>query len=126
MVKIAEWRVLLVDDEPDTLFTVREILAASGVADVQEATDGEECVAMLDTALPNLILLDLRMPRMDGWQTLQAIRQHPALASVPVAAITAYHSVAVEREAYAAGFDAYFPKPFTAAEFIGGLDALMN
>jgi CheY-like chemotaxis protein len=62
---------------------------------------------------------------MDGWQTLASIRANPALATIPVVAITAYHSYNVAEDARRAGFDAYFPKPLNISTFMNNLEQII-
>lgn len=119
------WRVLVVEDEYDSIQMVSKILRHHG-AEVHVAHDGHECIQMLPTVRPNLIIMDLALPEMDGWETLTKIRQDQALAGVPVVAITAYHSVSVEQDARAHGFDAYFPKPLDTNAIISQLARVLG
>ena len=73
-----------------------------------------------------MIIMDLAMPEMDGWETLMEIRANPATAHIPVVAITAYHSANVAQDAVQAGFDAYFPKPPDAISFVDKLTEVMR
>lgn len=117
--------VLVVEDEEDSIHLVAEMLRHHN-AEVHVAGDGEEALNALADLRPNLIVMDLAMPRMDGWQTLEAIRQTPTIADVPVVAITAYHSATVAHDAEQAGFDAYFSKPVDVDAFIRTLRRLMG
>ncbi len=120
MTDLSQWKVMLVDDEPDSLNLLADILALNG-AQVYRAGSSAECLDMLQTIDPTLIVLDLAMPRPDGWELLSHIRANLRLAGVPVVAVTAYYSTRVAEEALEAGFDAFFPKPIRAAEFIDRL-----
>ena len=111
------WHVLVVEDERDSAQVVSEILAHNGVQ-VDVARNGYECLDMLREFEPTLIVMDLAMPEMDGWQTLMEIRANPATAHIPVVAVTAYHSVNVAQDALHAGFNAYFSKPLHPVRFM--------
>lgn len=117
MTDLSQWTVVLVDDELDSLNLVADVLALQG-AEVHQAVSGREGLMLLHTVTPTIIVLDLAMPRPDGWDVLAAIRTTPNLAAVPVVAITAYYSEKVAQEAYRAGFDAFSPKPIKAGDFV--------
>lgn len=111
------WRILVVEDEYDSIQMVSKILQHHG-AEVHIAHDGYECMEMLKTFEPTLVIMDLALPEMDGWETLSKIRADAKTAHLPVVAITAYHSVNVEDDAERAGFDAYFPKPLDTTAIV--------
>ncbi|MBI5960102.1 MAG: response regulator [Chloroflexi bacterium] len=125
MADITRWIVILVDDEPDTLNLIHEILVYQG-AQVYKASNGEECLSLLDRVTPTVILMDLAMPEMDGWQLLAQARALPGLSDVPVVAMTAYYSDRVGDEADRAGFDAFLPKPIKANELLLRLTELLG
>jgi len=118
------WRIIVVEDEFDSAKMVSKILTYHGI-EVHVAHDGHECLALLDTFEPTLIVTDLAMPGMDGWQTLGAIRANPQTAHIPVVAITAYYSVDVAEEAVNAGFDAYYSKPLDPKSFVQDLSKIV-
>jgi CheY-like chemotaxis protein len=124
-VKPNDWCVLVVEDEFDSIQMVSKILSHHGV-DVHIAHDGTECLTMLEELMPTLVIMDLALPEMDGWETLEKIRENPKTKNLPVAAITAYHSVNVEEDAEAAGFNAYIPKPVNTTTFIDTLKQLIK
>jgi CheY-like chemotaxis protein len=93
---------------------------------VHSAHDGQECLNVVEAVHPTLIITDLAMPRLDGWQTLARLRSNPSTAHIPVLAVTAYHSVSVAEDALAAGFDAYFAKPIDPATFVDSLAAIIG
>ncbi len=100
--------VLVVEDEPDTLEAVAELLEAEGV-DVLRARHGREALDQLEGgARPSLILLDLRMPVMDGWEFCRRLSADPRLSQIPVAIVTASASVDVPARTRDAGI---FVKP---------------
>lgn len=119
------WQVVVVEDEYDSVQLISKIL---GFYDIQVhvAHNGEDCLAMLEQFEPTLIVTDLAMPRMDGWQTLAALRANPHTRHIPVVAITAYDSVDVAEDALKAGFDAYFPKPVDPRSFVQSLADIVS
>jgi signal transduction histidine kinase/CheY-like chemotaxis protein len=88
--------VLIVDDDRDTLFTVGQIIESLGY-DTLFAKDGLECLLILETKNPDLVLLDIMMPNMDGFETLKRIKQNERYNNIPVIALTA-HAMIEERE----------------------------
>ncbi len=107
---------VIVDDDENSL-EVAEMALQHRYHDAEFhiARNGGECLDILRHVVPDLIVMDLSMPGMDGWQTLMSIRRNPALTSVPVIAMTAYDSSNVADDAIEAGFVAYFPKPIDVA-----------
>jgi CheY-like chemotaxis protein len=93
---------------------------------VHVARHGGDCLAMLEQLEPTLIVTDLAMPHMDGWQTLAALRANPNTRHIPVVAITAYHSTDLAEDALKAGFDAYFPKPVDPRSFVQNLAEIVS
>lgn len=119
------WRVLVVEDEYDSIQMVSKILRHHG-AEVHVARTGLECLEILETLMPSLVIMDLALPEMDGWETLTKIRANPTTRELPVVAITAYHSVSVEEDAREAGFNAYFPKPLNTNRIIQQLGEIVQ
>ena len=106
-------KVLLVDDDADTLFTVNEIVQ-SCQCKTMLAHSGEECIDVLQNEIPDLILLDIMMPGMDGFQTLKRIKENQGWANIPVFAVTAKAMVGDKEIIIKHGFDDYIPKPVNA------------
>jgi CheY-like chemotaxis protein len=104
------WEVLLVDDEPDNLEVVAETLEYRG-AQVRTALNGLEAMAALQDYTPNLIIADLSMPQMDGWQLRTRIKSSPELQHIPLLALSAHAMIGDKERALAAGFDGYLTKP---------------
>jgi two-component system cell cycle response regulator DivK len=103
-------RVLIVDDNPLNLELAKEVLEGAGYA-VRQAASGAEALAAVRQELPQIILMDIGMPQMDGYAVLKALRGGLATASIPVVAVTSYAMAGDERRAREAGFDGYIPKP---------------
>ncbi len=117
MSKIAQWSIVLVDDEPDSLDLLSELLMLNG-AETYRAPNGDACLDLLEEITPHVIVVDLNMPRPDGWDVLVGIQEMAHLVEVPVIAITAYYSDKVEDEAHRAGFDAFIRKPIKSGDFL--------
>jgi CheY-like chemotaxis protein len=115
--------IIVVEDTYDDQQVVSHMLRHHGMT-VHVAEDGEACLRLLATVMPDVIVTDLAMPLRDGWQTLAAIRADPRLAHLPVAVATAYHSAEVAEEALRVGFDAYFAKPLHPEAFVARLREL--
>ncbi len=108
-------RVLIVDDNPAGRELVREYLK-DHVASISEAGDGREALAKMRSDRPDLVLLDIQMPEMDGYEVLREIRRDPALQNLRVVALTAFAMQGDRQRSLAAGFDDYITKPATAAK----------
>jgi len=102
--------VLIVDDDPDTLFTINEIVQACNCKTIL-AKNGAECLNILQNTIPDLILLDIMMPVMDGFQTISRIRADKRLADIPVLAVTARAMKDDKDIILKHGFNDYIPKP---------------
>ena len=105
-------RVLVVEDNPLNMKLVRDVLIASGY-DVLPAVTGEEGVALATTCEPDLVLMDLQLPDFDGYEALRRLRADPALAAVPVVAVTAFAMQEDRERARRSGFDGYLEKPIS-------------
>lgn len=103
-------KVLLVEDFEDTRFFLRLALEDHGFI-VFEAENGEVAVQNANRDKPDVILMDLTMPRMDGFAAAKAMRQNDNLKNVPIIAITAHNETDFRSDAKASGFDAYVTKP---------------
>jgi two-component system cell cycle response regulator DivK len=108
---VTRWRVLIVDDEPDNLTLASEFLTFSG-ATVGITERGEELLAMVDEFQPTIVLLDLAMPGMDGWEIQRRLRARTELSHIPIIALTAMAMPEDIERARMAGFDGYITKPF--------------
>jgi signal transduction histidine kinase/CheY-like chemotaxis protein len=102
--------VLIVDDDPDTLFTISEIVQACNCK-THLARSGKECLEHLNQNIPDLILMDIMMPEMDGFQTLKEIRANDKWNEVPVFAVTAKAMKSDKDVILNFGFSDYIPKP---------------
>lgn len=120
-----DWIVLVVEDEIDSLELVQGILEYHGVKCLPTGS-AEEAIKLLEKTKPTLIIIDLALPGMDGWELLNKLHTYPSLAGVPRIAITAYHTSEVANKAIEAGFDAYFAKPLDATSFVRELESIVE
>ena len=105
-------RILLVEDQEDGRRIVRDLLAASDYALI-EAKTGEEGLALAEQERPDLILMDIQLPGLDGYEVTRRIKANPALSHIPIVAVTSYALSGDEQKAYAAGCNDYVAKPFS-------------
>jgi two-component system cell cycle response regulator DivK len=110
-------RVLIVEDQEDNRAILRDLLSKSGY-DLIEATNGEEGVALAQSQRPDLILMDVQLPIIDGYEATRRIKSKAELRSIPVIAVTSYALSGDEAKARAAGCDAYVAKPFSPRQLL--------
>jgi two-component system, cell cycle response regulator DivK len=111
-------RILITDDHDDNRELLRLLLTEAGYS-VHEARNGDECLAMARAESFALALVDLAMPKLDGWAVLRALRADERTRHLPCVVVTAYASEQDRQRALAAGFDAYISKPYRAKEVLG-------
>lgn len=107
-------KILVADDTPTGRELVKTVLENSGYQ-VFEATDGIEALAAAKQVLPDLIILDLHMPRLDGFGVMQALRHDEQFAATPVMALTASAMMGDKERALSVGFTGYITKPIRLA-----------
>lgn len=110
-------RILVVEDQEDNRRIVRDLLTNSGY-EIIEAVAGDEGVVMAETHVPDLILMDIRLPGIDGYEAARQIKAKPALNHIPIIAVTSYALSGDENKALEAGCDAYFAKPYSPRELL--------
>lgn len=115
-------RILVVEDEPDTVLLLKHILRSAGY-NVLGATSGQEALKKFSEVKPNLVLLDLMMPGMDGWETYHYLRQ---MSDVPVMILSAVASKDEVVRALRMGVDDYLTKPFINAEVVARVEAILR
>lgn len=106
-----EGEILVVDDNPQSLKLVRVVLARRGY-EVHTASDAREALAWLEGATPQLVVLDLQLPGLDGYELARRLKADLRLGAIPIVALTAYAMKGDEERARAAGCDEYVTKPF--------------
>jgi two-component system cell cycle response regulator DivK len=110
-------RVLIVEDNEKSMKLFRDVLSAKGYATL-EARSGEEAVELALAHAPELVLMDIRLPDVDGVEALRRLRSDERTSSIPVLALTA-QAMSGDRERFlAAGFDGYVPKPIDITELV--------
>ena len=116
--------ILIADDYEDNRELLRLILATVGY-EVREARDGGECLRMAKEQPPDLIMIDLSMPVMDGWRVFQELQADERTSRIPCVAVTAYADSDRER-ALKAGFSDYLSKPFRSGELLETVGRLLS
>lgn len=110
-------RILVVEDQEDNRIILRRLLSNAGY-DLIEAGNGEDGVALALSMRPDLILMDIQLPVMDGYEATRRIKSNAELKSIPVIAVTSYALSGDEAKARAAGCDAYVAKPFSPRQLL--------
>jgi two-component system cell cycle response regulator DivK len=105
-------RILVIEDTPNNRRILNDLLTNAGF-EVVEAVDGEMGVAMAAELRPDLILMDIQLPLIDGYEATRRIKANPDLRSIPIIAVTSYALSGDEAKALAAGCDGYFAKPIS-------------
>jgi len=105
-------RVLVVEDTEDNRKIIRDLMTSAGYETI-EAVTGEEGVAMAAEHRPDLILMDVQLPVLDGYEATRRIKANPALRHIPIIAVTSYALSGDEEKTREAGCDAYVAKPFS-------------
>jgi two-component system cell cycle response regulator len=117
-------RILLVEDTPHNLQLMTYLLEANGHT-VEAADTGEQAVSRATRAPPDLVVLDLQLPGIDGYEALKALRSMPDLGAVPVIAVTSFAMVGDRDLALAAGFDHYMTKPIEPETFVTEVESYL-
>jgi two-component system, cell cycle response regulator DivK len=105
-------RILVVEDQADNRRIVRDLLTRSGY-EIVEATTGEEGVTLAETQRPDLILMDIQLPVIDGYEAARRIKANQELHHIPIIAVTSYALSGDDVKAFAAGCNDYVAKPFS-------------
>jgi len=124
-VSLKNWKVLVIEDEADSMELVQGLLSHYGIASVGAST-GEDALNILDDVTPTLVIIDLALPGLDGWEVLKWLRSHDRLSQIPCVAITAFHTPELAEQAIEAGFNAYFAKPIDATSFVRELQTVTD
>jgi two-component system, cell cycle response regulator DivK len=109
--------ILVVEDQEDNRQIVRDLLTTTDY-EVIEAENGEEALAAVAKQRPDLILMDIQLPIMDGYEATRRLKADPGLSAIPVIAVTSYALSGDEEKARAAGCDDFVPKPFSPRELL--------
>jgi two-component system cell cycle response regulator DivK len=109
--------ILVVEDQEDNRPIIRDMLSATDYQ-ITEAENGEEALAAVAKQRPDLILMDIQMPILDGYEATRRIKADPALRAIPIIAITSYALSGDEQKAREAGCDDYVPKPYSPRQLL--------
>ena len=110
-------RILVVEDQEDNRQILRDLLETTGY-ELVEVEDGVQAVAAVAKQRPDLILMDIQLPIMDGYEATRRIRADPANKDIPIIAVTSYALSGDEGKARAAGCNAYVPKPYSPRQLL--------
>jgi len=117
-------KVLIAEDNPTNRELLRELLEIRGYT-VSEACNGQEALLMVEQAPPDILLLDIGMPVLDGFAVVRKLRENPRFASLPVVAVTAYAMQGDREKIMCSGFNGYLSKPVNASLLGEELDRLL-
>jgi CheY-like chemotaxis protein len=118
-------KVLVAEDNPVNRELLRELLEIQGYT-VSEACDGHEALKMIEETQPDVLLLDIGMPLLDGYAVARKIRGDPGLAQLPILAITAYAMQGDREKILNSGFDGYVSKPINAVALVEEIKRLLD
>ena len=116
--------ILIVEDNPRNMKLVRDVLQVKGHTTL-EATNAEDGIVLATERVPDLILMDIQLPGMNGIDALRVLRAQPATAKIPIIAVTASVMQQDRKLITEAGFDAYVGKPLSLAEFLAAVNTAL-
>jgi two-component system, cell cycle response regulator DivK len=117
-------RILIVEDTEDNRQLLRDLFASTDY-ELIEANDGGEGVAAAETLRPDLILMDIQLPVLDGYEAARLIKSNPLLRHIPIVAVTSYALSGDDAKAFEAGCDAYISKPFSPRQLLSKVRELL-
>jgi CheY-like chemotaxis protein len=117
--------ILIIEDNPASLDLMQYLLKAGGYEPLA-ATDGEQGLQMAGLHSPDLIICDIQLPKVDGYEIVRRLRSNPAQRKAPMVAVTALAMVGDRARIRAAGFDGYLTKPIEPEQFIGQIEAFLE
>ena len=118
-------RILVVEDQEDNRRIIRDLLTSAGF-ELIEATDGEAGVRLAGTERPDLILMDIQLPVLDGYEATRRIKADPELRAIPIVVVTSYALSGDDAKAKAAGCDAYVAKPFSPRQLLATIQKFLT
>ena len=110
-------RILVVEDQEDDRQIIRDMLAGTDY-EITEAEDGEQALAAVVKERPDLIVMEIQLPSMDGYEAMRRIRTDPALSSIPIIVVSSYAPNEEQQKARAAGCDDFVPKPYSPHQLL--------
>ena len=117
-------KILIVDDEPNIVMTLEYAFRKQGF-EVFIARDGSEALEILNKAVPNVVLLDIMMPNVDGYETLKKIKQNKVLENTKIVFLTAKNKMSDVEKGLALGADKYLTKPFSVKKIVSEIAELL-
>ena len=117
--------ILVVEDQEDNRQILRDLLGSAGFRMI-EAHDGEEALTVARFERPNLILMDIQLPILDGYEATRSIKRDPELKHIPVIAVTSYALSGDEERARAAGCDGYVAKPYSTRHLLAKIGQFLE
>jgi len=118
-------KILIIEDEPDQILMLGTRLNAVGYK-IVSASDGEKGLKMVSTESPDLILLDIILPKMDGYKVCKSVKENPDIAKIPIIMITAAGVKDLEEKCMAAGADALIRKPYECTDLVEKIKGLLG
>lgn len=118
-------RILVVEDQEDNRQILRDLLTSAGF-EVIEAENGEQALAMAAAERPELILMDIQLPVLDGYEATRRLKTDPVLRAIPIIVITSYALSGDEERARAAGCDDYVAKPYSPREVLDKVQKILS
>jgi len=118
-------RVLIVDDEPNILLSLEFLMQQAGL-EVDTADTGESALTKIAANPPDLLLLDISLPGISGFDLLERVREQPATRTLPVVMLTAHGREVEKEKGMALGADDYITKPFSTQELVARIEALLG
>lgn len=118
-------RILVVEDTPDNRRIMRDLLTSAGF-EVIEAADGADGIEAAVRHQPDLILMDMQLPRIDGYEATRRIKAQPETCRIPIVAVTSYALSGDEAKARAVGCDGYVAKPFSPRQLLATVRTFMS
>ena len=118
-------KALIAEDEPNIIASL-EFLLRDGGYEVRIARDGEEALRLVESFRPDVALVDVMMPKTDGFEVCRRVRENPALSGVRIVMLTARGRDAERAQGMKLGADAYITKPFSTKELMATIDAVLR
>jgi two-component system cell cycle response regulator DivK len=117
--------ILVVEDQEDNRQILRDLLGSAGLR-IIEAHDGEQALTVARSERPDLILMDIQLPLVDGYEATRSIKRDPELKDIPIIAVTSYALSGDEQKAREAGCDAYVAKPYSTRDLLARIDQFLE
>lgn len=118
-------KILIVDDEIDVVEVVTVLLEHEGY-ELLKAYDGQEALDIIEEVVPDLVILDIMMPKIDGVEVCRRMRENEKMADIPIVMFSAKLSAIDKKESFDAGADGFISKPFNARGFIAGIKTYLE